>query len=206
MYGLVNMSLFLLLVNFIAALVAIQLLRGDVQGSSTINFGQLFNAFLGIYQVFSSENWTDVLYETTLAEIPLGQAIILAIFISSWLLFANCKSSDYDDNAEANRPHTLVIVLQMFIAVINENFNVAEESKKGQQATDYWATTHAPHKGHVSWIRRLNPYRWVKAAPVSVRVDNLPSNLVLPMQKALVQDYNMTGQDGRPAAVCVFLR
>jgi voltage-dependent calcium channel len=92
----------------------------------------------------------------------------------------------------------------MFIAVINENFNVAEESKKGQQATDYWATTHEPHKGHVSWVRRLNPYRWVKAAPVSVRVENLPSNLVLPMQKALVQDYNMTGQDGRPAAVRPF--
>lgn len=93
-----------------------------------------------------------------------------------------------------------VIVLQMFIAVINENFNVAEESKKGQQATDYWAT-HQPQTGHVTWIRRLNPYRWVKAAPVSVRVEALPSNLILPMQKSLVQDYNMTGQDGRPVRV-----
>jgi hypothetical protein len=94
MYGSVNMSLFLIFVNFIAALVAIQLLRGDVSGSSTINFGQLFSAFLGIYQVFS-ENWTDVLYETTQAEIPLGQAIILTIFISSWLLFANCRYLDF---------------------------------------------------------------------------------------------------------------
>lgn len=94
----------------------------------------------------------------------------------------------------------------MFIAVINENFNVAEESKKGQQATDYWAKTHEPFRGHVSWIRRLNPYRWVKAAPVSVRVEHLPSNLVLPMQKALVQDYNMPGRDGRPAPVRPFHR
>lgn len=88
----------------------------------------------------------------------------------------------------------------MFIAVINENFNVAEESKMGQQATDYWAI-HQPQTSHVPWIRRLNPYRWVKAAPVSVRVENLPSNLVLPMQKTLVQDYNMASQDGRPASV-----
>lgn len=95
----------------------------------------------------------------------------------------------------------IVIVLQMFIAVINENFNVAEESKKGQQATHYWATQ-KPETGHVSWIRRLNPYRWVKAAPVSVKVENLPSSLVLPMQKALVQDYNMGSQD-RPTAVCL---
>lgn len=92
MYGLVNMSLFLLLVNFIAALVAVQLLRGDVSGDNNINFGQIFNAFLGIYQVFSSENWTDVLYDTVQAEIPLSQAVILAIFVSTWMLFANCKS------------------------------------------------------------------------------------------------------------------
>ena len=91
MYGLVNMSLFLLLVNFIAALVAVQLLRGDVAGTSSINFGDVFNAFLGVYQVFSSENWTNVLYEATQAEIPLGQVVIIAIFISSWMLFANCK-------------------------------------------------------------------------------------------------------------------
>lgn len=92
----------------------------------------------------------------------------------------------------------------MFIAVINENFNVAEESKKGQQATDYWATRQ-PQTGDVPWMRRINPYRWVKAAPVSVRVENMPSDLVLPMQKALVQDYNMTGQEGRSVAVSLLL-
>jgi hypothetical protein len=90
MYGLVNMSLFLILVNFIAALVAIQLLRGDMPGQDSMNFGQLFNSYLAIYQVFSSENWTNVLYSVTQAEIPLGQAVILAIFIPSWFLFANC--------------------------------------------------------------------------------------------------------------------
>ena len=93
MYGLVNMTLFLLLVNFIAALVAIQLLRGDVPGNNNINFGEIFNAFLGIYQIFSSENWTNILYETVEAEIPLSQAVIIAIFMSTWLLFANCKST-----------------------------------------------------------------------------------------------------------------
>ena len=91
MYGLVNMSLFLLLVNFIASLVGIQLLRGDMSSNDTVNFGQIFNGFLGIYQIFSSENWTAVLYNTIQAEIPLGQAVILAIFMCSWFLFANCQ-------------------------------------------------------------------------------------------------------------------
>jgi hypothetical protein len=81
----------------------------------------------------------------------------------------------------------LVIVLQMFIAVINENFEVAEEQKKSKQTTHFYSQQKARH-GTVTWLRRLNPYRWIKASPVTVKVDNLPSNLVLPMQKVLVQE------------------
>lgn len=92
-----------------------------------------------------------------------------------------------------------VIVLQMFIAVINENFDVAEEAKKGKQASNYWEAQKA--KGKISWMRKLNPYRWVKANPVTVKVENLPSNLILPMQKTLVQDYNLKRTDSRAPSV-----
>lgn len=92
-----------------------------------------------------------------------------------------------------------VIVLQMFIAVINENFDVAEEQKRSQQATHYWST-HQVQAGKATWVRRLNPYRWFKANPVKVQVENLPSSLVLPMQQALVQDYT-SGTDSRPIDV-----
>jgi hypothetical protein len=93
MYGLANMSLFLLLVNYISALAAVQLLRGDVGGDMTPNFGELFNTFLGIYQIFSSENWTQVLYIATNAETGLGQTVVVTIFILGWMLFANCECS-----------------------------------------------------------------------------------------------------------------
>ncbi|KAJ3718090.1 Ion transport protein-domain-containing protein [Lentinula guzmanii] len=178
MYGLTNMSLFLILVNYLAALVSTQLLRGDMSSNDAVNFGQLYNAFLAVYQVFSSENWTDVLYNAGQAELQLGQTVLVVIFISMWLLFAN------------------FIVLQMFIAVINENFEVAEEQKRSQQASHYWST-HQVQAGKATWVRRLNPYRWFKSNPVKVKVENLPSSLVLPMQQALVQDYS-SGADSRP--------
>jgi voltage-dependent calcium channel len=85
------MTLFLLLVNLLAALVGVELIRGDMTSNNIMNFGQLWNSFLAVYQIFSSENWTTVLYSATDAEIPLGQAVIVAVFISSWLIFANCK-------------------------------------------------------------------------------------------------------------------
>lgn len=93
MYGLANMSLFLFMINYITALVGIQLLRGDIQqqGGTFIDWGEVFNAFLGVYQVFSSENWTDVLYDAATAEVPLRQSAIVVLFISGWFFFANCE-------------------------------------------------------------------------------------------------------------------
>lgn len=84
----------------------------------------------------------------------------------------------------------------MFIAVINENFHVAEEAKKDKQASDYWAR-HQQHQAIRSrWIHRLNPYRWFKADPVAVKVENLPSNLILPMRESIVQDYSNQERKG----------
>ena len=90
MYGLSNMALFLIIINYIAALVAVQFLRGDFGNDQNENFGEIWNAFLAMYQVFSSENWTNVLYSAGQAEQPLGQSVIALIFISAWFLFANC--------------------------------------------------------------------------------------------------------------------
>ncbi|KAI0667461.1 Ion transport protein-domain-containing protein [Trametes maxima] len=171
MYGLANMSLFLIEINLLAALFVIQLIGGDVKSGDLIDFGTLYNSFLAIYQVFSSENWTDVLYTASVPEIPLRQSAVVVMFVAGWMFFAN------------------YIVLQMFIAVINENFDVAEESKRSRQASHYWAS-HRPQQVRAAWIRRLNPYRWFKAQPKAIEVE-LPSNLVLPMQKALVQDYGL---------------
>lgn len=83
----------------------------------------------------------------------------------------------------------------MFIAVINENFDVAEESKRSRQASHYWAS-HRPEQARAAWVRRLNPYRWFKAKPKSIAVEQLPSSLVLPMQKTLVQEYSLPKKDG----------
>jgi hypothetical protein len=89
----------------------------------------------------------------------------------------------------------------MFIAVINENFSVAEEAKRSQQASLYFQTQE-PDKTRAAWVHKLNPYRWFKPSPRAIVVETLPSNLVLPMQKSLVQDYKMP--ERRPSRVRFF--
>jgi voltage-dependent calcium channel len=92
-------------------------------------------------------------------------------------------------------------MLQMFIAVINENFSVAEEAKRAQQASNYFQTQE-PDKNRMAWIHKFNPYRWFKPSPRAIVVENLPSSLVLPMQKSVVQDYGMS--ERRPNRVRLF--
>jgi hypothetical protein len=91
MYALTNMTLFLFLVNYISALAAVQLLRGDVGQNVATNFGEVFNSFLSVYQIFSSENWPTVLYAAINAESQLGQIVVVTVFITGWMLFSNCE-------------------------------------------------------------------------------------------------------------------
>jgi hypothetical protein len=95
MYSIANMALFLIIVNYIAALVAIQLPRGDFDSGSLVNFGEVWNSFLAMYQVSSSENWPTISCDVATTEIPFGHAAFALIFISGWFLFANCELSAF---------------------------------------------------------------------------------------------------------------
>ena len=85
------MVLFLIVINYMSALMAVQLLRGDFGNSVYANFGEVYNSFLAVYQVFSSENWSDILYSAAITEIPLAQTVVVLVFVTAWFLFGNCK-------------------------------------------------------------------------------------------------------------------
>ncbi|WVQ72778.1 hypothetical protein IAR50_002338 [Cryptococcus sp. DSM 104548] len=170
--GLLNMVIFLFLINLLGALMAVQLFRGDLEAGETITFSQTYNAFLAMYQIFSSENWTDILYNVMGAEVDYKQNVIAAIFFCGWFLFSN------------------FIVLQMFIAVINENFAIAEEQKRRRQVEAFIRKAEAP-SDHLTWIDRLNPYRLMTARHRAVKVGVLPPSLVLPLKHSSGVDVSM---------------
>ena len=119
--GVLNLILFVFLLTFLAAIFAVQLFRGDIaetypSGAEVyVTFATVFNAFLGMYQVLSSENWTEILYSVTASELHWSTSWIGATFIILWFIFA------------------FFITLNMFIAVIQENFDVSEDQKRMQQ-------------------------------------------------------------------------
>lgn len=119
--GLANLILFVFLLTFLAAIFATQLFRGeipaqDAQGNTTeVTFFTIWNAFLGMYQILSSENWTTILYNVTTSQVAFDNGWIGAAFCILWYILAN------------------FVVLNMFIAVIQENFDVSEDEKRLQQ-------------------------------------------------------------------------
>lgn len=148
MSALFNMIAFLVMAIFLAALLSIQLLRGDIRAQDDdgdefeFTWKQLFNGFLGVYQIFSSENWSDTLLNVVASSTRFEQGAISAIFLVGWFFFAN------------------FILLQMFIAVINENFRVAEGDKYKQQMEHYLRRSEPPRESIINRIMQwLSPFR-----------------------------------------------
>ena len=119
--GILNLIVFVFLVVFLASIFAVQILRGGIPAEDAANsyihitFANIYNAFIGMYQVMSTENWTSLMYTATNYDNFWNTAWIDAIFFMIWYTFAN------------------FIILNMFIAVIQENFDVSEDEKRLQQ-------------------------------------------------------------------------
>lgn len=119
--GLINLIIFVFLITFLAAIFAAQLFRGQIPQDDTdgntieMSFFSIYNAFLGMYQILSSENWTTMLYNSTNFTSGYHTSWISASFFIMWFILAN------------------FIILNMFIAVIQESFDVSEDEKRLQQ-------------------------------------------------------------------------
>ena len=119
--GLLNLIVFVFLITFLTAIFAVQIFRGEFPAFDIsdkrvhITFSDIYNGFIGMYQVLSSENWTSLMYNSTQYQYRWSTGWIGAAFFVLWFILAN------------------FIVLNMFIAVIQENFDISEDEKRLQQ-------------------------------------------------------------------------
>ncbi|KAL4917644.1 Ion transport protein-domain-containing protein [Aspergillus aurantiobrunneus] len=119
--GLINLILFVFLITFLASIFATQLFRSQIPREDDdgeeidITFSNIYNSFLGMYQILTSENWTSILYNVTSYSYYYNTAWISATFMILWFILAN------------------FIILNMFIAVIQESFDVSEDEKRLHQ-------------------------------------------------------------------------
>ncbi|GAA5872257.1 hypothetical protein JCM8547_004796 [Rhodosporidiobolus lusitaniae] len=183
--GLINMIFFLLLMNFIAALIAVQLLRGipdpDSDDTGVLDWYQIYNSFLAMYQILSSENWTTVIQTALSSTRGQVQIVITAIFLCGWMFFS------------------FFILGNLFIAVLSENFHIAEEEKRARQAEAFVNAGARPGQTKTAgWFRRFDPYNYVTArrkstmSPVTTPVSTEQPQLVEEPGEISPPDRNLT--------------
>jgi len=123
--GIANLMLFVFLITFLMSIFAVQLFRGELTQYDPYGnvikttFFTIYNAFLGMYQILSSENWTSIMYNITAYDTRLNTAWIGAVFFIGWFILGN------------------FILVNMFIAVIQENFDVSEDEKRMHQVKSF---------------------------------------------------------------------
>lgn len=82
----------------------------------------------------------------------------------------------------------------MFVAVVAENFEIAEEEKHKRQIQAFKQKS-APSVDKDDIMYRWNFYRYFEAKPKAISVESIPSYLILPTQKSRVRDFLKENQD-----------
>ncbi|CAG8488519.1 6193_t:CDS:10 [Ambispora gerdemannii] len=174
--GLANLVFFIVLVNFISAVIGVQLIRGDIPNNDDngnrieMRFSDIFNSFVALYQVFSGENWSTVLYNVMSFENSWHSSFIAGLFLIIWFGLSN------------------FVLLNMFIAILQENFETAEEEKRKHQLKAFIRKAD-PKEKQEDIIDSWNIYRFFRAKPKSLAIANIPSNLILSTQKSRVREF-----------------
>ncbi|KAI7905468.1 Ion transport protein-domain-containing protein [Cokeromyces recurvatus] len=172
-HGLINLTFFIILATLICAIIAFQLLEGvinDPEDSPEMRFFSVYNSFVGLYQLFSGEDWTTVLYSIMEAGSNNGNSAIYALFLVFWFAFSN------------------FVLVNMFIAVLMENFEIAEEDKRKRQVLQFMEKTENELDKNTV-VSRWNLYRYFKPKAKGLDIKNIPSNLILSVQKSIVREF-----------------
>lgn len=175
--GILNLIIFVFLITFLCAIFAVQIFRGDFPAKDNysqvvrMSFANIYLSFLGMYQVLSSENWTILLYNATQFDDQWHTAWIGAMFFILWFILAN------------------FIVLNMFIAVIQENFDVSEDEKRLYQVKAFLQQKELGGSSHgnlsLSTIFRLGRDKGRNRDPL----DYGPATMEMLLQEAVFRDF-----------------
>ncbi len=173
--GIGNLMLFVFLVTFLVSIFAVQLFRGELTPYDPygnvihVTFFTIYNAFLGMYQILSSENWTINLYNITAFDDARNTAWIGAIFFIGWFILAN------------------FILVNMFIAVIQENFDVSEDEKRMYQVKSF---LNRKELGGTSNNLSLSAiFRFGRSRTTKDPLDYGPATMEMLLKDAVVKDF-----------------
>lgn len=181
--GIANLMLFVFLMTFLVSIFASQLFRGEIPVHSDdgelnrISFFTIYNSFLGMYQILSSENWTDILYSVTSYAHGYRTGWIGASFLIGWFILS------------------YFLLVNMFIAVIQENFDVSEDEKRLEQVKAFLQRKEIGH--NTSNLALSSIFNLGKSRRRRDPLDYGPAMMEMLLKDAVVRDF-LDDETGEP--------
>ncbi|KAG0295245.1 calcium channel protein [Linnemannia gamsii] len=168
--GLLNLVMFIAVFVAVVSVMAGILFRENVDPTEDhMTFADFYVSYLGMYQIFSGENWTTILYSVMQTDVA-SQIVVATIFIIAFYSFAN------------------FVLLNMLIAIIMENFEGGTEaSKHSQQILDFAAKEGYTKRKEREFVLYLTKY--LKPMPQSIGVDSSQSGWIHRMRKGLARQF-----------------
>lgn len=118
-----DLTLFYFLLLSVVSIILARYFEGTVPNDAVDNLqfamNTLPNSFMSLYVITSTENWADIMYGLQEYSSSPGQRAIGSIFIIFWFIVSNS------------------IVMNIFIAVIANAFQVSEEGKRKHQLRQF---------------------------------------------------------------------
>lgn len=173
--GIGNLMLFVFLMTFLVSIFAVQLFRGELpqldhyDNTIHITFGDIYNTYLGMYQILSSENWTINLYNITAFDDARHTGWIGAVFFIGWFIFGN------------------FILVNMFIAVIQENFDVSEDEKRMHQVKSFLNRKELGGQNNNLSLSAI--FRFGRSKATKDPLDYGPATMEMLLKDAVVRDF-----------------
>ncbi|KAI8579947.1 hypothetical protein K450DRAFT_239855 [Umbelopsis ramanniana AG] len=140
--GVLNLSFFTFLVLFLLCPVAMQLYGGDfthvaATDEPVMRFDTFYQSFLALFQILTGENWNEILYDTM-----QSQANISTVYAGLFAIFFYFVGH--------------YVVLNLFIAIVMENFDMDEDEMRKLQIQKYVSENKSkPVKIEMDMIGRL---------------------------------------------------
>lgn len=166
--GIGNLILFVFMITYFMAIFAAQLFRGVIKNDE-ISFFTIYNSFLGMWQVLSSEDWTTIVFNLKAEMAKHHQGWVVSIFFIGWFILA------------------FFILLNMFIAVIQENFDVSEDEKRLQQVRAFLQKKELGKSG--SNLALSNIFTLGRTRRRKDPLDYGPAMMEMLLKDAVVQDF-----------------
>ncbi|KAG0222605.1 calcium channel protein, partial [Mortierella sp. GBA43] len=125
--SMLGLLFFIAMFLVVAAVMAGLLFREIVSQDNSMNFSDFYVSYLGMYQIFSGENWTDILYNVMEVNMPWHQIFVGTVFVIAFYSFAN------------------FVLLNMIVAIISDNFGRESDVEKHNEQIKGYAATRLLH-------------------------------------------------------------